>query len=92
MALPNNISDRELKKFRGNSESVKVATQIENESSSPVPVTTLGIVWDSIQVTFPANNQDLFTYSYQSQPVLTVLVTYDGASKKQIISLVKEVL
>lgn len=45
----------------------------------------LEVVWDSIITTFPAANQDLFTYTLNGSPVQTVTVTYQDSTKKQIV-------
>lgn len=47
------------------------------------------IQWDEMTTTFPATNQDLFTYKFNTVPVQTVLVTYESSAKKQIMSVKK---
>lgn len=51
--------------------------------------TEASIEWDELVTTFPALNQDLFTYKIRGQTFQTVLVTYESAAKKQILSVVK---
>jgi hypothetical protein len=68
----------------------KTAQEVVVSNTQSIPVTTLGVVWDKLEVTFPQENQDLFTYILQSSTVLTVLVTYANNSKKQIIGIDKE--
>jgi hypothetical protein len=47
------------------------------------------IEWDEISTTFPNSNVELYTYKKNAVPVQTVLVTYENATKKTILSLVK---
>jgi len=47
------------------------------------------VEWDEISTTFPNSNAELYTYKKNSTPVQTVLVTYENATKKTILSLVK---
>jgi hypothetical protein len=83
-----NSKDREYDKFRPAEDGQsKVAVEVEN--SQQIPVSTLGVKWDSLNVTFPQENQDQFNYSYQGELVLTILITYENASKKQIIDITK---
>jgi hypothetical protein len=87
--MKSTVLDRERDKFRQAGDLSKVAVEVENNPLNPVIVNS-GAVWDAINVTFPANNQDLFTYLKSSVVVQTVLVTYSGPDKKQIVSIQKE--
>ena len=90
--MKDNTKDREFDKFRPAKEGFsKTAVEIENESSSPVIVSS-NVVWDEVQTTFPAQAQELFTYKKDSETVMTVFVTYSDASKKTILSINKQVL
>lgn len=56
----------------------------EDLSSSSVEV-----AWDEIATTFPATNQELYTYKYNSVAVQETLVTYADSTRKQIVSVQK---
>ena len=56
----------------------------EDLSSSSVEV-----AWDEIATTFPAANQELYTYKYNSVAVQETLVTYADSTRKQIVSVQK---
>lgn len=92
MPFPYDSKEMEYKNFRdaGNGKT-KRAVEIENNQENAIPVTTLGVVWDSLQVSFPSSNQELFQYYKENNPVLEVLVTYQNPNKKQIISLTRKV-
>jgi len=47
------------------------------------------VIWDAIEITFPSDSSELFTYKKEGDPVQTVLVTYQNVSKKVIISINK---
>lgn len=47
------------------------------------------VIWDAIEITFPTDSSELFTYRNQETPVQTVLVEYVDAAKKVIISVNK---
>jgi hypothetical protein len=66
------------------------AQEVVVSNKQSIAVTTLGVVWDTLQVTFPAQNVDLFTYINDGNIVLTVLVTYSSNNKKEIIGIQKE--
>jgi hypothetical protein len=83
-----NSKDREFDKFRP-AEDGKSKVAVEVENTEQLPVTTLGVKWDSLNVSFPSDNQDLFNYLYQGEQVLSVLITYENASKKQITAIEK---
>lgn len=90
--MRDNTKDREFDKFRPAKDNLsKTAVEIENESNSPVIVSS-NVLWDEVQTTFPAQTQELFTYKKDSETVMTVLVTYSDASKKTILSINKQVL
>jgi len=57
--------------------------------SNSLDVNLDGVKWDEINVTFPSEIQELFTYILDSVTVQTVLVTYDSTQKKNIIKLEK---
>jgi len=73
-------------------------TDVNGKASIDVNVTnnnqvnSLGVEWNSLQVVFPQENQDLFKYSLNGDPVLEVLVTYSGNNKKQIIAINRTIL
>jgi hypothetical protein len=66
------------------------AQEVVVSNKQSIPVTTLGVIWDTLQVTFPQQNVDLFTYINDGNIVLTVLVTYSSNNKKEIIGIQKE--
>lgn len=51
--------------------------------------TAIEVSWDELSTTFPAENQELYTYKNNSVPVQETLVTYVDATKKQIVSVQK---
>ena len=82
------LKDNEAKKFtKGKSGEPAVRTTFDG--SSPVPVETSGVEWDEIVTTFPEVNQDLVTYKLNSVTVQTVLGTYEGSLKKQVLQISK---
>jgi hypothetical protein len=84
--MKSTIQDREFAKFRDGETGDAVAVTFDGEA---IPVETGGVIWDEIVTTFPAANQDLFTYKKESQIVQTVLVTYENDSKKIIVGINK---
>lgn len=78
----------------------KIKIQSENnlditstEQGTKVALDTQNVdtpVWDRMEVTFPDNITDLFTYYIGPDVVMTVLVTYSTAAKSTIISMEKE--
>lgn len=93
MSLPGNIRDRDYNAYTElNGETLRHVL-IGNDNSKSIPIVNKNeIIWDEINVTFPANNQELFTYLKESLVVLTVLVTYLNSNKKQIVNIVKTIL
>jgi len=91
MPFPFDVKEMEAKNFRdaGNGKTSR-GVSVENKTENSIPVSTLGKVWDSLQISFPSNNQDFFQYYYKGELVLNILVTYENQSKKQIISIEKE--
>lgn len=47
------------------------------------------VSWDEIATTFPADNQELYTYKKNSVSVQETLVTYADSTRKQIVSIQK---
>lgn len=92
MPFPFDVKEMEAKNFRdaGNGKTSR-GVSVENKAENSVPVSTLGKIWDTLQVTFPSTNQDLFSYFYNNNLVVKILVTYENQSKKQIIEINKEV-
>lgn len=80
------IKDREFDKFR---EGPDGKTSVAVSFDEPVDVNIDGIEWDEITTTFPATNQELFTYKLNSNIVQTVLATYESDQKRTIIKLEK---
>lgn len=92
MSFPFDVKEMEKGNFRdAGDRKTKRAVEIENSPSSPIPVSTLGVSWDSLQVQFPANNQDLWKYYKNSTQVLEILVTYEDSTKRQIVGIQREV-
>ena len=84
--MKNNLKDREFDKFReapNDKSSISISTDI------PLTVETSGVNWDEINTTFPATNQELYTYKKNSVTVQTVLVTYENGSKSVILNMVR---
>lgn len=80
------IKDREYDKFR---EGTDGKTTVAVSLDEALDVNIDGVSWDEITTTFPATNQELFTYKENSTIVQTVLVTYETDTKKQIIKIEK---
>ena len=92
MTFPFDVKEMEVGSYRdAGSKQTKKAVQIENTSESPIPVSTLGVSWDSLQVEFPTINQDLWKYYKNSSLVLQILVTYEDQAKRQITGIQREV-
>ena len=95
MSFPFDIKEMESGSYRDASNvaprKTRVATQLENSSSNPIPVTTTGVKWDNLKVSFPTENQDKFEYFYQGNLVLEFLVTYVNNTKKDILEITKAV-
>lgn len=85
MSLPGSSHDREYKKFRDSENGPAVAITVDKSLN----VETAGVQWDEIVTTFPASNVDVFTYKLAGVTVQTVTVTYESASKKTPLSVVK---
>lgn len=92
--FPYDVKEMTSGAFRDASKSgdkkTSVATIIENKSSQSIPVTTLGVIWDKLEVTFLSDSIDKFSYSYQNELKLDVIVTYQNASKNEIIRVERE--
>jgi hypothetical protein len=59
------------------------------EIKEELPTTIQEVVWDEIATTFPLENQELYSYKYNSNLVQEMLVTYIDATKKAIVSIQK---
>lgn len=84
--MKNSIQDREFSKFRDGKTGDAVAVTFDGDV---IPVETSGVDWDIVETTFPALNQDLYTYKKNGLTVQTVLVTYQSNDKKIITQLQK---
>lgn len=80
------IKDREYEKFR---EGIDGKTTVAVSLDEALDVNIDGVDWDEITTTFPATNQELFTYKKDSVIVQTVLVIYETDLKKTIIKIEK---
>ena len=86
--MKNDLKSREYEKFRNKPEGqTSVATVIENDT--PINVSTAGIDWNKIETTFPAQNQEIYTYKKDGNIVQTVTITYEDGTKKTIIDVSK---
>lgn len=47
------------------------------------------VKWDQLDTTFPSLSSELYTYKLNSNPVMTVLVTYTSSQKVTILSIQK---
>lgn len=84
--MKNSLSDREYDKFRaGSNDKSSISVSVD----APLNIEPAGVDWDEIVTTFPASNQELFTYKKSAVTVQTVLVTYENSSKNQIISMTR---
>lgn len=84
--MKNNLKDREFDKFR---DAPNDKSSISVSVDAPLTVEPSGVNWDEITTTFPATNQELYTYKKNSVTVQTVLVTYENGSKSIILSMVR---
>lgn len=84
--MKNNLKDREFDKFR---EAPNDKSSISISTDAPLTVEPSGVNWDEITTTFPATNQELYTYKKNTVTVQTVLVTYENGSKTVILSMVR---
>lgn len=84
--MKNNLKDREFDKFR---DAPNDKSSISVSVDAPLTVEPSGVDWDEITTTFPATNQELYTYKKNSVTVQTVLVTYENGSKSVILSMVR---
>lgn len=84
--MKNNLKDREFDKFR---EAPNDKSSISISTDAPLTVEPSGVDWDEITTTFPATNQELYTYKKNTVTVQTVLVTYENGSKTVILSMVR---
>lgn len=84
--MKNNLKDREFDKFR---DAPNDKSSISVSVDTPLTVEPSGVNWDEINTTFPATNQELYTYKKNSVTVQTVLVTYENGSKSVIINMVR---
>lgn len=84
--MKNNLKDREFDKFR---EAPNDKSSISVSVDTPLTVEPSGVNWDEITTTFPATNQELYTYKKNTVTVQTVLVTYENGSKSIIINMVR---
>ena len=88
MSLPGSQHDREYQKFRDSETGAAVAIVGAGPGGS-ITVETAGVQWDEIVTTFPSANVDVFTYRKAGNVVQTITVTYESASKKTPVSVVK---
>jgi len=84
--MKNNLKDREFDKFR---DAPNDKSSISVSVDAPLTVEPSGVDWDEITTTFPATNQELYTYKKNSVTIQTVLVTYENGSKSVILSMVR---
>ncbi len=84
--MKSTIKDREFDKFR---ESTSGQTTVAVSLDEAIEVNVDGVEWDEIVTTFPATNQELFTYKFETNIVQTVLATYESDQKKTVIKLEK---
>lgn len=86
--MKSTVQDREFDKFRpADNDKSKIA--VTTDSDDPLKVDISGISWDSILVSFPQLDQEVYTYSLNLVTVQTVTVTYTDSTKKFIQSIIK---
>jgi len=86
--MKTDLKSREYEKFRNKPEGkTSVATIIENET--PINVSNAGVDWDKIETTFPAVNQEIYTYKKDNDIVQIVTITYEDSKKHTIIDISK---
>lgn len=84
--MKNNLKDREFEKFR---DAPNDKSSISVSVDAPLTVEPSGVDWDEITTTFPATNQELYTYKKNTVTVQTVLVTYENGTKSVILSMTR---
>ena len=98
MALPRSFRDRDLKKFVETEQgetAVRVVFAKESGGSVdtlPVEVINLapqlGVDYDRIDVTYPSGSSELYSYSFQGSPTISVAVAYTDSTKENLTSVV----
>lgn len=82
--------EREYDKFRpasGNLSKVAIA-QDDGDKFTIINEFT----WDEIQITYPTNTQEIYTYKLATNTVATITVNYTNPSKKVLSSIQKVIL
>jgi hypothetical protein len=84
--MKSNLNDREFDKFR---DAPNDKSSVSVSADAALPIESAGVDWDEIITTFPANQQELYTYKKNSVTVQTVLVTYQNGDKKTILNMTR---
>lgn len=82
--FPFELKEMMAKAFRQSGTNTKVAVTIDQ--TTPIPVDTEGIEWDSFTVSYPSPTTEVYTFSLNSVVVEIITLNYQSASKKVLLS------
>ena len=79
--MKDNVKDREFDKFRSSPNNLsKVAVSVEGDSGL-----LQGVEYNDIQVTYPTNETENYTYYYDTVIQAVIEVTYTNLSKQDLL-------
>lgn len=79
--MKDNVKDREFDKFRSSPNNLsKVAVSVEGDSGL-----LQGVEYNDIQVTYPTNETENYTYYYDTVIQAVIEVTYTNLSKQELL-------
>jgi len=79
--MKDNVKDREFDKFRSSPNNLsKIAVSVEGDSGL-----LQGIEYNDIQVTYPTNETENYTYYYDTVIQAVIEVTYTNLSKQELL-------
>jgi hypothetical protein len=89
------VKDNESNRFRPSGLLSKVAVTIEQDPANPIPVVVpkqagnilFGIIFDSVQITYPTTISEEYHYSLAGVLQATVFSSYTDRYKKKIVSI-----
>lgn len=81
MALPAALNDREQQKFIDVSPG-KTAVRVSTDGLLPSQ-------YDRVDVTYPASDTEVFTFSFSGSSVGVITLTYTDSTKNDLLSAVK---
>ena len=79
--MKDNVKDREFDKFRSSPNNLsKIAVSVEGDSGL-----LQGVEYNDIQVTYPTNETENYTYYYGAAIQAVIEVTYTNLSKQELL-------